>query len=239
MPNAKDITIKDKKLKVLIYGPSGVGKTRFACTFPKPYVFDFDNGMLSVRGIDVEYDTYFDEDKNGKNVTSALKEFKKKMASLSDSYETLVIDSVTTLQDYSMNELLRLNNREEPTLHEWGRLVSWLSDTFLTITKNKINVVIIAHEQTIKDELTGEINIQPLIVGKKMPNQLPLFFDEVYRLGVRQSAKDIDGNRKSIFEFRTTGTNRYIAKSRLDVLDDLEVWTNANAYKIIMEKVNV
>ena len=48
--NTKDISIEDLRLKVLVYGKSGTGKTTFACSFPKPYVFDFDNGMLSQRG---------------------------------------------------------------------------------------------------------------------------------------------------------------------------------------------
>ena len=54
MLNAKDISIENLKLKILVYGKSGTGKTSFACCFPKPYIADFDNGMLSQRGRDVD-----------------------------------------------------------------------------------------------------------------------------------------------------------------------------------------
>ena len=54
MPNTKDLTFDALKLKVLVYGESGTGKTLFAGTFPKPLFFDFDGGMLTLRGKDID-----------------------------------------------------------------------------------------------------------------------------------------------------------------------------------------
>ena len=62
MANTKNITVENVELKVLVYGDSGTGKTTFLSTFPNLYVFDFDVGVLSIRGKDVEYDVYYDED---------------------------------------------------------------------------------------------------------------------------------------------------------------------------------
>ena len=217
--NAQDIKVEGLKLKVLVYGKSGTGKTTFACTFPKPYIFDWDNGMLSQRGKDVAFDTY--------NNWQAF-EFKLQELERSCPYETLVIDSVTTMQEYLMQSILQLNKRVEPTLHEWGRLVNGLQALFMRLTKMAHHIVFIAHEQIIQDEITSEVLVMPLIVGKKLPGQIPLWFDEVYRSQVSRSKEG-----KPVYQLLTTADIKYSAKSRLACLDVVEV----PDYKVIIGKV--
>lgn len=222
MANAKDISVEEIKLKVLIYGKSGTGKTTFACSFPRPYVFDFDNGMLSQRGKDVEYDVY----DSYATFYAKLQAFEQEC-----KYETLVFDSVTTLQKYMMNDILALNRRKEPTLHEWGSLIAGLSDLFMRVGKLPMHVVVTAHEQLLQDDLTSEIIILPLIVGKKMPNQMPLFFDEVYRAQVAKLT--VNGVATADYQLLTIADTRYTAKSRLNCLSAVE----KQSYEEIMKKV--
>lgn len=228
MANTRDITTDNLHLNILLYGPSGVGKTKFASYFPDPYFFDFDKGMLTLRREEFEYDTYEDVFEGSKCVKSAYNEFKKKMKDPNFNPGTIIVDSVSTLQEYALDEILRLNTRPEPTLHEWGLLVSWLRDLFLTITKSPCNVIVTAHEQLIKDEITGEVLIQPLIVGKKMPNALPLFFDEVYKLRVGRDEK---------YEFMTKAATKWTAKSRLGTMDKIMDWTDKDPYKMLMDSL--
>jgi hypothetical protein len=56
--NAKDITSESGN--ILIIGDGGSWKTRFLASVPGIYVFDFDKGMASVKGQNVEYDTFKD-----------------------------------------------------------------------------------------------------------------------------------------------------------------------------------
>ena len=217
--NAKDISVDGLKLKVLVYGKSGTGKTTFACSFPKPYIFDFDNGMLSQRGKDVEYDTFT----NWQAFEYKLQELEKKCG-----YETLVVDSVTTMQEYMMQNILLLNKRMTPTLHEWGRLVDGLQSLFMRLTKMAHHIIFTAHEQLIQDEVTSEVMILPLIVGKKLPGQIPLWFDEVYRAQVMRGS-----DSKPQYKLLTTADIKYSAKSRLACLEPLEV----QSYEAIMRKV--
>ena len=218
--NTRDINVNELKLKVLAYGKSGTGKTTFACTFPSVYVFDWDNGMLSQRGRSIDYDTY----NSWKAFDFKLSEFERKCP-----YETLVIDSITTMQEYAMKEILEVNRRKEPTLHEWGRLINWLQDVFLRMTKMAHHIVVIAHEQVIQDEITSEVLVLPLIVGKKLPAQLPLWFDEVYRCQTVRDPK----TGKPIYQLLTTADLKYSAKSRLGVLSVVE----EPSYEVIMGKV--
>ena len=43
-----DITMERERLRAVFYGTYGVGKTTLAMTFPKPFVLDFDGGLVSV-----------------------------------------------------------------------------------------------------------------------------------------------------------------------------------------------
>ena len=106
-----------------------------------------------------------------------------------------------------------------------------LEDTFSRMTKIAKNVVFTAHETMIQDELTSEVWILPLIVGKKLPGKVGLWFDDVYRA---QVGKDKTG--KSCYQMITTADTRYTAKSRLNVL--LPVEDNLT-YAKIMEKAKV
>lgn len=231
MANTKDMTTKDIRLNVLIYGKSGTGKTSFACCFPKPYVFDFDKGLLSQRGRDVEYDTY-------KGLT-AYQDFELKLKELEMKcpYETLVLDSITTMQEYLMDKILLANHKPMPTMHEWNVMIAELKDLFSRMTKMAQHTIFIAHEELKQDEITGEIVIQPLVVGKKLPPMLPMWFDEVYRAQVTRSK---DG--KPEFGLLTSSDVKYTARTRLGVLEPVEVWSKdgkmVDVFEMIMGKVS-
>ena len=218
--NTKDISVEGIKLKVLVYGKSGTGKTTFGCSFPKPYVFDFDGGMLSQRGRDIEYDTF----KDYASFCLKLDQVEK-----DPNIETLVLDSVTTMQEDMMANICKLNKRLTPTLHEWGLLVAGLQELFGRMTMSKKHLVIIAHEQMMQDEVTSEVWILPLVVGKKLPGQIPLWFDEVYRMSM---GKNKEGS--TVSQAITTADVRYSAKSRLGVLEPMEVNLT---YQKIMDKL--
>lgn len=230
MSNAKDITLENLKLSALIYGKSGTGKTSWACCFPNAYVFDFDNGMLSQRGRDVEYDVY--------SGAVAYQKFEERLKALEVEcpYDTLVFDSVTTLQEYKMDHVLQMSSKKIPTQYEWMVLITTMKDLFTRITKMDKHIVVVAHEQLVQDEITGEIMMMPVIYGKKLPSQLPLWFDECYRM---QVTRDKDG--KASYSFLTSADVKYMAKSRLGCLEPVMEWSKdgkmLSAYDVIMEKV--
>lgn len=230
MPNTKDMSVENIRLNVLIYGKSGTGKTSFACCFPKPYVFDFDKGMLSQRRRDVEYDTY-------QGIT-AYQDFELKLKELEKEcpFETLVLDSITTMQEYLMDKILMANHKQMPTMHEWNVMITELKDLFMRLTKMAPHTVVIAHEELRQDEITGEIIIQPLVVGKKLPPMLPMWFDEVYRAQVSRTKEG-----KPEFGLLTSSDVKYTARTRLGVLEPVVVWSKdgkmVNVFELIMEKV--
>ena len=220
--NAKDLKVgEDMKLKVFVYGESGTHKTYFAASFPKPYFFDFDNGMLTVRGQDVAYDTYIDlpgETPHAfQDFIKQMREFYKQAKEGTLPYKTVILDSLTTFQECVMRDV-KYNNHTEGkpmTLPEWGLLISALRKQIYDITGLGVHVVVTAHAQTVKDDLTCAIKTQPLLYGKDLPGQVPLWFDEAYYAEVRKGKDGI------VFEVKTVGDSRKTAKSRLG-LDAVE-----------------
>ena len=227
MLNAKDLKVENIKLNVLIYGKSGTGKTTFACCFPKPFVFDFDKGMLSQRGREVDYKTY-----------TSYADFEIDFRQMEGNcpYETIILDSVTTLEEYCMDMVLAANRRQMPTMNEWNVLIADLKDLFMRATKMSKHLVVIAHEQMIQDEITGEVMVRPQIVGKKLPAQLPLWFDEVYRAQVSRSKDGIP-----IYSLLTAADLKYTAKSRLNCMPSVVDWSKEgkmlNVFELIRERV--
>jgi hypothetical protein len=225
--NAKEINTSNLKLKVLLYGKSGTGKTTFACSFPRPYIFDFDNGMLSQRGKDVEFDTVTDYGSVGLQLS--------KLES-SCPYETVVLDSITTMQELHMNYILAQNGKKMPTMNEWNILISNTTDLFMRLTALKRHLVVIAHEQLIQDEITGEVLYRPIIAGKKTADRLPLWFDECYRT---QIGKTKEGS--PVGQLVTTADVKFMAKSRHNCFAPIQDWGVGtkveNPYSYIVERM--
>jgi len=228
--NTNTLTLEDHYLKVLAYGVSGTGKTTFASTFPKPFFIDFDQGMLSLRGKDVSYVSCTDIVRNGVLVSHGCDEADKAFDEVLESpdFNTIIVDSITTYQASMLEKVLKTNNKTIPGILEYGLRIKALQNLFMKLRAVPKHVVIIAHEQVVKDELLGGVLIQPLVSGDKLPQQLPLYFDEVYRFVVRQTTKKLE-----YVMFTKAGTN-FTAKSRLGVLPS----PMESSYEAIVKCVN-
>jgi len=219
--NARNLEVSDK-LKVLVYGKSGTGKTTFACSFPKPYVFDFDNGMLSQRGRDVDFDTF-----------SNYQEFELRLNEIVKNcpYKTVVIDSLTTMQELLMDRLLSLSSRKVATKQEWLVLIETMKSLLVRLTHSPSikNVVMIAHERTTQDQLSGEVLVEPVTYGKQTFSELlPLWFDECYRARVVRNKEG-----KPVYQMMVKPDIRYFARTRILPPDvDFFEWSiNDNPYE--------
>jgi len=232
MPNTKTIHTDNMKLKVLVYGGSGTGKTTFASTFPKPFYFDFDGGMLSVRGKDIEYETYVDKSMLRPD---AYERFNTKLEELhamtSLPYQTVVLDSITTMQEAVLRSIQSTNRTlgKQTTLQEWGMLVGKMEDILYRINSLNVNIVAIAHEQIVQDEISSEIMVLPLIVGKKLPDRIGLWFDEVYNARV-----DRGQGGRPVYQMMTVADRKYKAKSRLNCFEVIE---QGLTYQIMIDKL--
>ena len=208
-------SVTDIKLRVLIYGESGTGKTRSAATFPDPFFFDFDGGMLSVRKalIDGTIDgkTYSHED---------WREFRKDWDAVckEPKHRTYVIDSFTTMAEAISYHIQKTkgNVNEALTLPQYGLIYNRLSQLMYEAVDIPTNIVILAHVQESIDEATGTVKELPLVSGKKFPDRLPIWFDEVFK---QEMVKSKEGGFEPVWTVKHTRKSK--AKSRLGIQADV------------------
>jgi len=237
-----------KNYNVLVYGKHGTGKTEFAATWPKPILFfDCDDGIVTIlaskrispadkaqihiipiqdRSPDkhVRYPMGYLTVKGGLTLiadTGMYDNVKPK---------TVVIDSTTTLSDFTLSHVLHENNHtgQQPTLPDWGKQIRYLMDVINLGVGLGTNFICVAHEQYQKDELSGRVWCLPLVTGK-YANRVGGSFDELYHTKVTETA----GVHK--YELETKASGLISAKSRLDLPSP--ILTHYDSIKGTIEKL--
>lgn len=137
--------------KMIIYGPSGVGKTWFGLSFPKPYYMDTEGGAKLAHyksRLKEAGGAYMGPAEGTLDFATVIEQIKA-LATEKHGFKTLIIDSITKLfQTTIANEQERLedaNKKDEfgmskkPAVKWMRRLLSW-------IDRIDMNVVLISHE---------------------------------------------------------------------------------------------
>lgn len=155
--------IKARKPKILIYGASGVGKTRWALDWPDVYVLDVEGGATQPeyrKQLQASHGLYLGPDDGAASFDVVLDQVKT-LATETHDRKTLVVDSITKL---FANEISREAERltetgkknefgadKKPAVNYMRQLVSWL-------TRMDMNVILIAGEiaEWGKESGTGE-----------------------------------------------------------------------------------
>lgn len=195
MANAKDITSESSN--ILIIGDGGTRKTAFLGSVPGIYIFDFDKGMATVRGRDIEYGT-FKEVPKGIKVTPKQTErdglyefghawpafFKKlqEIGTLIDQGKgpkAIGFDSLTMLSMIAVNKILLDTNQPSPHQGTWGAHHEYFKTIFGQVTAWPIRVLATAHVHRAENDLTQMTEKLPLLAGK-LAGLIGVFFDEVY-----------------------------------------------------------
>ena len=202
------------KIKFLIIGDTGSGKTKGSGTFPKPYLFSFDGGVDTLAGKDIDYDVYIE---TNRAAPSAFTRFKTDWTRvLADPrYETVILDNITNLSKYILDQLIFDNrlvdlNLGDKTWDLFRILKNKMYDVVAqTVAANK-HIVCTALPEWETDKSSGEMRVLPSTEGR-FRQDMPSWFGEVY---YAQVEKKSDGTRR--YYYRTKSDGKYIAKSRLD-----------------------
>lgn len=137
----------DTKIKMLIYGQAGVGKSTLSLSAPNPLLFDFDNGINRVNYAHVKDTVQIESYQNMLDVIN-----KEDLS----NYDTLVIDTGGKCLDSMANYIISRNQKlgkanGSLTLQGYGeRKVEFSALCKLIASKNK-HVIFVAHRETKQD----------------------------------------------------------------------------------------
>ncbi len=150
----KTFTPKDHKIKALIYGAAGSGKTVFAGTAPNAIFASAEGGLLSVADKAPDF-----VDIKAMRDLTALYQY---LEAGDHKYETVIIDSITEI-----NEIVKLEIEKRTghslQLQDCGEVAAKMSNLLRKFRDLPMNVLFIAQEQYINDEqkikkITPELN---------------------------------------------------------------------------------
>lgn len=174
-----DLEFVDKEekefLKVVIYGKPGTGKTTFASTFPKPAILiDIgENGYLGVKNTQGLEIVKAKEIEDIETLYWYLKDNR-------DGIKTVIIDTVSALQDLALEEQRLAKNSKISKEHygdfgtmtkkDWGEISSRLKSLITDYRDLNMNVVFIAHERVFNSEEEDTEGIDPSVGPRLMPS---------------------------------------------------------------------
>jgi len=219
---------KEKRpLKIVIYGPEGIGKSTFASQFPEPLFIDTEGGTSNLDIRRIKCNKSWDE------LIAVVKEIIKNPTIC----KTVVLDTADWAESLCSNavcEKYRKNNIED---FGYGKGYVYLVDEFsklLTLMDELIeigiNVVITAHAKPRKFELPEEQGafdryemkltkqVAPLI--KEWSDALFFVNYKIYVVTTENNSKKAQGGKRVLY---TTHHPAYDAKNRFDLPEELEL----------------
>lgn len=187
---AKSPEAKQKRLKMFVYGPSGIGKTTCSIMFPKAVIIDTEKGTdfyadtINKQGSVVFQTSVFDE---------AVKEVKELLTTKHD-FRTVIIDPVTQLYNSCQEKYTRIFEKHAKSEKEaevqdfgmryWGRVKSDFKAFQRMLLAIDTNLIILSHQ---KDQYgTGMQKIGVTFDSMKGEDYL---YDLVFRLENRNGKR--------------------------------------------------
>jgi hypothetical protein len=147
----------EARVKVLLIGGPGAGKTRWSSYFPKPIYADCEGGLASVADRRVPYVSV----STSTDMADLLHHLKidGRLPKEKRQYETVVIDTLDAYQRKLKNEWMEANKKESFTGWEaWGFLDQKMQLLLTKLLNLDVNVIIAVH---YKDKVTKDDDKDP------------------------------------------------------------------------------
>lgn len=211
-------------VKCLVYGPAGVGKTCLCATMPTPIILSAESGALSLSRKNLEkvfgvgnpqvtYDIPMIKISTVQDLTDAHKWLME--SNDAKPFLSVGLDSITEIAEVVLANAKRQVKDPRQAYGELIDKMTMLIRAFRDLPGK--NVVVSAKMEFQKDEASGISKYMASMPGAKLGQQLPYFFDEVFRFGVSQTPQ---GEKYRFLQ--TQPDIQYDAKDRSGMLEPME-----------------
>jgi len=152
---AKKPEVKEKRLKMLVFGPAGVGKTMGAIQFPQSYIIDTEKGT----------DFYAGTISKNKSVVlqtlnpDEIKEEFRELLTTKHPYKTLIIDPITQVYNSVQEKWTRVfekyakSEKEEEMqdfgMRYWGKVKGDFKGLQRSMLTLDMNVIVTSHQKDV------------------------------------------------------------------------------------------
>lgn len=214
----RDVGETFEHLKILVYGQNGKGKTRFGATGPSPLVVDCnERGTLSIRRSEAKVFPL--------NVWTDIDEVFWYLHSGNHPFETVVLDTVTSLAQLCMKFVLGDEVSRDPTKdpnmpskREYGKVGELMRTVILNFRNLPMHVVFLAQERRGFNE--GDEDEAPEIFPEVSPSirtTLTASVDVIGRVFTKEVVeKEGKGGTKADYRMLIGPSERYITKDRTE-----------------------
>lgn len=218
-----------ENITAIVYGGIGAGKTSLLGTARKPVLIDsFDPGGTKpleskIKAGEILVDPSFEHDDPMAPKAWALwaRKFKQRFHSgLFNHVGTYAIDSLTTWSQACLADILAKANRAGgvPQQNDWYPQMVAMENAVRNFLQLPCSVILIAHEDTDKDEISGRI-VRNLMITGKAKVRIPGLMDELWYAHTTRTGKGVE------YKLRTQKNSSEHARSRLSregLLDEVE-----------------
>lgn len=193
----------DNGIKVMVYGLAGSGKTRLCATAPHPIILSAEQGLLSLRHLNIPY-----------ILIKSVAELKaaREMLMNDRRFWTICLDSASEIAEVCLQEQLSGNKDGRKAYGEMAQTVLNEVRAFRDLPQR--HVVFIMKQGRVKDELTGGFLNGPLMPGQQLDQHMPYMFDECFQL-----VASVGQDGRQYGALRTQRDHMNEAKDRSGALD--------------------
>jgi hypothetical protein len=205
---------KERLFNMLVYGMPGVGKTVLAGSVTEieemaPVLFvDVEGGTMSIA------DAYPDTEVVRATSFNQLQGLYAELYKGRSGYKTIVIDSLSEMQKFSMGTIMKdvvnqdsTRDPEVPSVREWGKNGEQIRRMVRAFRDLPVNTIFTCLLKQDKDPRTGMNMGKPALPGQ-LANEISGYFDIVTHMYV----KIVKGEQQRLL--LTTQTDSFVGKDR-------------------------
>lgn len=208
----------DHYVRATVYGGSWVWKTVFWWTAPKPIFASAENGLLSIVST-----LWYSPDYVTINSISDMQELYKFLKAWNHWYETLVIDSMT-----EMNEIIKdwIEKRiwKAMEIQDWWELARKLKWIIRSMQDLPIHIILICQEKIESDKKWNVLNVKPML-NWKTSDEVAYLMDIVAYMYINSKGERV---------ITTTPNEKLVSKDRTWLLQT-DVSLNFNDWVTAMQ----